>query len=159
MWRFTWAAALVLTLAAAGPAQQVDWSKKALQSERTRTYDALHYRIAIRLDLDRKAFEGEATISLTSLRDGLETCVLDAEEFTVTGVVGDWGEPLQFEQSARELTVRMPRPLKLGETRSFTCHYNGTNPKVGLKFEAETAGNPRLVWSDSFPDHVHLWFP
>ena len=42
-----------------GTAQQIDWSKKALQSERSRTYDALHYRIAIRLDLDQKFFEGD----------------------------------------------------------------------------------------------------
>jgi len=34
-------------------AQQVDWSKKALQSERSRAYDAIHYRIAIRLDSTR----------------------------------------------------------------------------------------------------------
>ena len=52
---------LILAFAAAAAvpaaAQPIDWSKKALQSERSRVYDALHYRIAIRLDLDRKSFE------------------------------------------------------------------------------------------------------
>jgi aminopeptidase N len=153
------AVALILAFAAAAAAQEVDWSKKALQSERSRAYDALHYRIAIRLDLDQRSFEGETTVSLTALRDGFDTCVLDAEEFTVTRVVSDWGEPLMFEQSARELTVHMARPLRLGETRSFTCYYNGKDPKVGLRFMAETPNNPRLVFSDSFPDHVHHWFP
>jgi aminopeptidase N len=150
---------LVLICTALGTAQQIDWSKKALQSERSRTYDALHYRIAIRLDLDQKFFEGDTTISLTSLRDGLETCVLDAEEFRVTKVVSDYGEPLQFEQTEKELRVRMPLPLKLGETRSFTCSYQGRDPKIGLRFMAESANNPKLVFSDSFPDHVHHWFP
>jgi len=150
---------LLLALAAPGTAQQVDWSKKTLQSERSRTYDALHYRIVIRLDLEQRAFEGETTVSLTSLREALETVVLDAEEFTVTKVVSDWGEPLKFEQSARELTVRMTRPLRPGETRSFTCYYKGNAPKIGLRFVAETANNPALVFSDSFPDHVHHWFP
>jgi aminopeptidase N len=96
---------LVLTCAAFGTAQQIDWSRKALQSERSRAYDALHYRIAIRLDLDQKSFEGETTISLTSLRDGLETCILDAEEFKVTKVASDFGEPLQFEQTEKELKL------------------------------------------------------
>jgi len=150
---------LVLIFAAVGIAQQIDWSKKALQSERSRTFDALHYRIAIRLDLDQKSFEGETTISLTSLRDGFETCVLDAEEFKITKVVSDYGESLQFEQTEKELKVRMPRPLKLGETRSFTCSYQGRDPKIGLRFMAESANNPKLVFSDSFPDHVHHWFP
>jgi hypothetical protein len=60
-------AVIVLACAAGAAAQQVDWSKKALQSERSRAYDALHYRIAIRLDLDAKSFAGETTITLTSL--------------------------------------------------------------------------------------------
>ena len=159
MRRSIYAMILALISATVGVARQIDWSKKALQSERSRTYDALHYRIAIRLDLEQKSFEGETTVSLTSLRDGLETCVLDAEEFKVTKVVSDWGEPLQFEQSEKELKVRMPRPLKLGETRSFTCSYQGKDPKIGLRFMAESASNPKLVYSDSFPDHVHHWFP
>ena len=150
---------LLLACAAGAAAQQVDWSKKALQSERSRAYDALHYRIAIRLDLDEKSFAGETTVTLTSLRDGLDTVVLDAEEFTVTKVVSEWGEPLEFSQSEKELSVRMARPLARGETRSFTCTYHGKDPKAGLRFAAETADNPTLVFSDSWPNRVHHWFP
>src|SRR3972149_1453904 len=150
---------LCVVCAAPALAQQVDWSTKPLQSERSRSYDALHYRIVIRFDLDQASFEGHTTMSLTSLREGLETVVLDAEEFTVTRVVSDWGEPLAFEQSANALTVRMPRPLRLGETRASTSFYAGKAPKDGLKFVAETASNPKLVFSDSWPDHVHHWFP
>jgi aminopeptidase N len=151
--------ACVLAFAAGASAQQVDWSKKALQSERSRAYDALHYRVAIRLDLDQKSFAGETTVSLTSLVDGLQTVVLDAEEFSVTKVVSDRGETLEFSQSEKELSVRMARPLMRGETRSFTCTYHGKDPKDGLRFVAETADNPRLVFSDSWPDRVHHWFP
>jgi aminopeptidase N len=150
-----------LCLASSWPtaAQQADWSRKALQSERSRSYDALNYRVAIRLDLERKSFEGDATVTFTSLRDGLDTVILDAEEFSVSKVVSDWGEPLRFEQSATQLTVHMTRALKRGETRSFTCSYTGADPKTGLRFVAETPPNPALVWSDSWPDHVHHWFP
>src|SRR5512135_2835917 len=59
-------------------ARQVDWSKKTLQSERSRAYDALHYRIAVTLNLEETSFAGETTVTLTSLRDNLETVVLDA---------------------------------------------------------------------------------
>jgi aminopeptidase N len=154
---------LVLILAAAVSlpsfGQGVDWSKKTLRSERSRSYDALHYLIKIRLDLDRKAFEGEATVTADSLREGLATCVLDAEEFTVTAVLSDDGRPLEFAQTAKELAVRLPRPCKFGEEFSFTCFYNGRDPKIGLTFVAETADNPRIVFSDSFPENVHHWFP
>jgi aminopeptidase N len=139
--------------------QNVDWSKKTLQSERSRSYDALHYLIKIRLDLEQKAFEGATTITLSSFREGLAACVLDAEEFTVTSVISDDGQALKFDQTAKELSVRLPRPLKFGEETSFTCFYKGRDPKIGLRFVDETADNPRLVFSDSWPENVHHWFP
>jgi aminopeptidase N len=154
-------AILILILAVSLPSfgQTVDWSKKALQSERSRSYDALHYLIKIRLDLDQKAFEGATTVTASSLREGLETFVLDAEEFTVTSVLSADGLPLKFAQSAKELSVHLPRPYKFGEELSFTCFYNGRDPKIGLRFMPETADNPQLVFSDSFPENVHHWFP
>jgi len=139
--------------------QGVDWSKKTLQSERSRSYDALHYLIRIRLDLDQKAFEGVTTVTASSFREGLSDCVLDAEEFTVTSVLSNDGEPLAFDQTSKELTVHLPRPYKFGEEFSFTCFYHGRDPKIGLRFVAETEDNPRIVYSDSFPENVHHWFP
>jgi len=139
--------------------QTVDWSKKALQSERSRSYDALHYLIKIELDLDQKTFGGATTVTVASFREGLATCVLDAEEFMVTSVISDDGLPLKFDQTAKELSVHLARPYKFGEELSFTCFYHGRDPKIGLKFVAETADNPQLVFSDSFPENVHHWFP
>lgn len=150
-------AVLGLALVLAG--QTVDFAKKPLQSERTRSYDALHYLIKIGLDLDGKSFQGATTVTLSSFRDGLEACVLDAEEFAVTSVVDDYGTPLKFEQSDKALKVFLLRPAKFGEIVTFTCAYNGREPREGLKFVDETPDSPRLVWSDSWPDNVHHWFP
>ena len=150
---------LIVVLAWPVLGQSVDWSTKPLQSERSRSYDALHYLIKIRLDLERKAFEGATTVIATSLREGLETCVLDAEGFTVTSVLDADGRPLAFEQTANELAVRLGRPYKFGEEMTFTCFYHGQDPKSGLKFVDESADNPRIAFSDSWPDNVHHWFP
>jgi aminopeptidase N len=152
-------AVVILVFATALPGQTIDYSKKPLQSERSRSYDALHYLIKLKLDLDRKSFEGATTVTLSSFQDSLEACVLDAEEFTVTSVVDDYGTPLKFEQSDRELKVVLPRPAKFGEIVTFTCRYDGREPREGLKFVDETPDNPRLVWSDSWPNNVHRWFP
>ncbi|MHB8093494.1 MAG: M1 family aminopeptidase [Candidatus Aminicenantales bacterium] len=152
-------AVLVLAASLSSFAQTVDWSKKTLQSERSRSYDALHYLIKIKLDLDQKTFEGATTVTLASFREGLAACVLDAEEFTVTSVLSQDGQPLKFDQTARELTVHLSRPLAFGEEQSFTCFYHGRDPKIGLRFMPETADNPQLVFSDSFPENVHHWFP
>lgn len=149
--------AVVLGLPAAG--QTVDWSAKAVQTERDRTYDALHYLIKIRIDLDGKAFDGSTTVTLASLRESLATCALDAEEFTVTSVLADDGAPLAFTQTDNALEVRLSRPLRFGEETSFTCFYSGRDPKAGLRFMAGTEDHPALVFSDSWPDNVHHWFP
>jgi aminopeptidase N len=152
-------AAVILAFVTALPGQTIDYSKKPLQPERSRSFDARHYLIKLRLDLDRKSFEGAATVTLSSFRDGLEACVLDAEEFTVTSVVDDYGTPLKFEQSEKALTVVLSQPAKFGEIVTFTCEYNGRDPRKGLQFVDETPDSPRLVWSDSWPDNVHHWFP
>jgi len=156
-------AALLLALALAAPGQQpqnpVDWSTKPLQSERTQTYDALHYLIKIWVDLDQKSFGGETTVTVASLREGLKTVVLDAEEFKVASVRNDYGEPLTFSQSETELTVNLPAPAKLGEHVTFTVAYAGRDPKIGLRFMDATPDNPKIVFSDSFPVNVHHWFP
>ncbi len=155
------ALALILAVAIGLPAagQTVDWSAKAVQSERSRTYDALHYLIRIRLDLDGKAFDGSTTVILASLREGLGSCALDAEEFTVTSVLADDGAPLTFTQTDKALEVRLNRTLGFGEETSFTCFYHGRDPQAGLRFMAGTEDHPALVFSDSWPDNVHHWFP
>ncbi len=152
-------AGMILALVLAASAQTIDFSKKALQSERSRSYDALHYRIKLNLNIDGKSFEGQTTVTVSSLRDGLDVCVLDAEEFSVTSVLSDYGAPLRFEQSDKELKVFLARPCKFGEIASFTCFYSGRDPKKGLRFAEETPDNPKLAFSDSFPDNVHHWFP
>jgi aminopeptidase N len=107
---FAGIAVALLALVPALSGQAVDYSQKPLQSERSRSFDALHYLVKIALDLDRKSFEGATTVTLSSFRDGLEACVLDAEEFAVTSVVDEYGAPLRFEQSDKELKVVLLRP-------------------------------------------------
>ena len=140
-------------------AQRVDFSQKPLQFERSRDYDALHYRIEIDLDIEQKSFEGETVITLSPLKEGFDTCVLDAEDFTVTDVFSQWGEPLKFSQTDTELTVHLTGPHGYGESLSFTVQYRGQDPKRGLQFYEESEETPDLVASNSWPDGVHHWFP
>ena len=62
---FAGIAVAVLALVPALSGQTVDYAKKPLQSERSRSYDALHYLIKLELDLDRKSFDGATTVTLS----------------------------------------------------------------------------------------------
>lgn len=140
-------------------AQQIDVYSRPLQTERSHDYNALHYLIKIDLDITGKSFRGETTVTLLPLRDGFDRCILDAEEFTVASVVNNWGESLTFEQSEKKLIVYFKRAYKYGESVGFTVSYQGREPKIGLRFYDKSSDKPALVASDSWPDHVHHWFP
>ena len=139
--------------------QRIDFYKKPKQFERSRDYDAIHYRIKISLDIENKSFQGETVITLSPLKDGFQKCVLDAEDFTVTSILSQWGSPLKFEQIDKKLIVHLWRSFSYGEPLSFTAFYRCQNPKRGLQFYEESEETPAMVASNSWPDGVHHWFP
>jgi aminopeptidase N len=139
--------------------QAVDVYKRPVQVERSRDFDFIHYLIRLDIDIGGKAFKGRMTVTLRPLRDGLETVVLDAEEFTVSGVSSEQGEPLAFEQAPDRLSVSLPRAFRHDETFSFTVAYEGRDPKNGLRFYDSSAERPAMVASDSWPYGVRHWFP
>lgn len=140
-------------------AQKIDIYKRPLQAERSRDYDAKHYRIQLTFDFDKKMFWGENQITLSPLRDGFQTCHLDAEELVVTAVLNHRNLPLRFEQTDKQLTVHLSRAYSYGETVVFTVNYHVTDPKYGLFFVDESPDHPQMVGSGSFPNRARHWFP
>jgi aminopeptidase N len=140
-------------------AQSVDVYQRPVQKEKSRDYDVKHYRITLTFDLDNKSFTGETRITLSPLKDGFEKCVLDAEELEVTEVFDDKNSPLDFRQTDQQITVSLPRAYGYGEELSFSINYFASDPKLGLYFDDETPGRPRMVSVASWPDRAHHWFP
>jgi aminopeptidase N len=139
--------------------QRIDFYEKPYQVEPSRTYDALHYRIQIRIDIEGHAFEGDNTIHIMSITDGLDSCELDAVGFTVTSVADNWGKPLSFEHADGKLSIEFKRKYSYGENLSFTVSYQGQDPEDGLRFFDETDEHPKMAASDSWPYGVRHWFP
>ena len=159
MKRFVAILSFLLSLFLVLHAQKVNVYERPLQYERSRDYDAKHYRIALTFDLDKKYFEGENKITLTPLRDDFKECLLDAEELVVAAVTNSENMPLQFTQTDKLITVHLSKAYEYGETLTFTVKYHATNPKVGLFFDEESPANPVMVSTVSWPDRAHHWFP
>jgi len=140
-------------------AQAVDVTKRPLQVERSRDFDFIHYLIRLDIDIANKAFRGRMTATLEPLRDGLDTVVLDAEEFAVGRVRGRDDEPLLFDQSPGRLTVKLGRAFRHDQQFSFSVEYEGRDPKKGLRFYGASPERPAMVASDSWPYGVRHWFP
>jgi aminopeptidase N len=140
-------------------AQKDDIYKRPRQFERSRDYDAKHYRINLTFDLDKKKFWGTNTITLTSLKDNFEECVLDAEELFVTSVISSSDTPLEFKQTEKHLVVRLPEVYTYGDEIKFSVKYHCTDPQHGLFFDDEASDHPQMVSTISWPEYAHHWVP
>jgi len=146
-------------------AQKIDVYSRPLRTEPSRDYQALHYRIALDLDVAKKAFTGENTITMTPFREGLTSLALDAETFAVTAVRLADGTPLSFRQAEGRLTIEFPRSYGIGDKVTFTVSYHAeglADPqgrKKGINFVDEAPANPALIVARSFPDGARHWFP
>ena len=153
-------------------AQPVDIYSRPRQAERSRTYDALHYRIHLTFDEAAKSFRGENTITLTPLHDGFQEVVLDAETFIVDAVTDAGGRALAFEQPPHQLIIRFPETHAYGDTLTFTVAYHAEQVDIdseaygmaasydlGIDFKDETEDNPQLINTLSFPEGARHWFP
>ena len=140
-------------------AQNVNIYSRPENFERNRDYDAVHYRLKFRFDVGTKVYWGENRITLAALSDGLEKCVLDAEDFLVSAVLDQNEKPLRYEQTEKQLIVEFPRSLGYLEKTAFTVKYSGKEPKTGLRFVEETADNPAQINTYSWPEDAHHWFP
>jgi aminopeptidase N len=140
-------------------AQKIDVYNRPVQHERSRDFDALHYRIALDVDLENKMLNGVNTITLTPLSDGLETIVLDAVSLVVTEVLDGNKETLTFSQSEDKVSIRLPDVYSHKDTVTLSVRYYLTEQVLGLRFIDATADNPLQVSSDCFPNKARQWIP
>ncbi len=153
--------AVVLAAAPLSPlrGQPAELLRRPQHFERSRDYDALHYRLALVFDDKDKSYTGENGITFASLKDGLEKVSFDAEELTVTSVTDRAGRTLAFTREPKSLTVTLPQSLAWGEQAQLTVKFNGKNPRAGLKFIAADSGRPAQINTYSWPEDAHHWFP
>jgi len=139
--------------------QKINVYERPVQVERSHDFDALHYRLELKFDLDKKEFKGENRVTLKPLKNGFMKCILDAKELVVTEVINYRNVPLEFKQTNEKLTVYLSRAYNYGDICTFSIKYYAIDPKKGFFFSDETPRNPKMVSTDSFPDEARHWFP
>jgi len=140
-------------------AQQVDVWSRPVQVERTRTFDFLHYRVSLTLDLDAKTFHGENRITLTPLAGGLDRFELDAEEMTIEAALDSEGDELFLERSDTSVVVILRQQTAFGDTIDVTVLFRGEGSRDGFFFDDANDDHPQMVSTDSWPDEAHHWIP
>jgi aminopeptidase N len=140
-------------------AQKADVFSRPVQAERSRDFDAIHYKITLKADLDKKKLSGENQITLSPLMDKLDKCVLDAEYLVVENVFDRGGKNLPFEQKDNQIFINLTRQFNHADTIILTLKYTLDKPAPGIKFIEANATNPLMVSSDCFPDKARQWIP
>ncbi len=140
-------------------ALEADIYHREQQFERSRDYDVIHYLLKFRFDEKKKTYWGETTITLSSLKDDFNQCVLDAADFTVTSVINPAKIPLDFLHKDEKLIINLKKARDYGEIIDLTIKYHEENPKNGLIFVNETPDHPPQINTYSWPEKAHHWFP
>jgi aminopeptidase N len=131
---------------------------------RSHDYDLLHQRIELRrFDWDHASFAGRVITRLRALRPAFDSVILDAGARLDITAVRSGTATLEFTHVRDTLVVRLPRPLRIGDSITFTVDYQGhVKNGAGLTFiEADSGDPPRpqQIWSQGEADNNHHWFP
>lgn len=127
--------------------------------ERSRDYDALHYKMVLSVDVDKKHLEGQNTISLVPLKNHFNQVELDAKTLVVKGVTDNSGINLNFRQTDQKVFIDLPRSYGVEDTVIVTVKYFLSEPVGGLRFIDAKGERPQQVSSDCFPNKAHEWIP
>jgi len=150
---------IFLLLSSILSAQKVDIYKRPLNFERSHDYDAVHYKLEFKFDMEKKIYWGENQVTLLPLKDDFQQCVLDAEDFTVTSVAALNGEPLKFEQTDHSLIIDLSEKYDYKQKVSFVIKYYEKNSKKGLRFFEAAADYPAQINTYAWPECARHWFP
>lgn len=128
---------------------------------RSRTYDVVHYKIAVDLNDARKRVSGTTSVTLTPLVDRLDSVVLDAVDMEVRRVVQEPQLTRKFANRSPKLVVYLNPPATPADTITLSVTYS-CNPKRGLYFTQPDSTNPtrrRQIWTQGEDVDNSSWFP
>ena len=124
--------------------------------------DAIHYTFRLTLRDDTDEIEGESSVDLRFLQDGVKEFTLDlasaasGKGMTVSGVTSR-GAAVNTSTRTTGSESRSILRSKAGERRTFTVAYRGI-PSAGLRIGKNRHGE-RTFFSENWPDKARRWLP
>jgi len=150
---------LFLSIGLSTNAQKVDVYSRPVKQEPDRSFDAIHYRIELDVDLEGKSLKGQNRITLSPLNDNLQSITLDAVSLVVTDVLDSKDVTLEYTQTEDKLFINLAHTYSHKDTIDITVKYYLTEQVKGLRFSDKTERSPRQASSDCFPNKARQWIP
>jgi aminopeptidase N len=131
--------------------------------ERIRSFDVLHIKAVLTLDMEKDSIAGSVTHTLAPLHASLSRMTLDCgPALEVSRVTqGPDGAEAQFQHVGETLVITLDPPRPAGEPFDVTVAYSGT-PENGLHFVPPDAANPdrpKAAWTQGEVAENRHWLP
>lgn len=139
----------------------------APRSVRSRTFDALHLRLELAPDWERRELHGVAIHTLAPFSPARQV-EFDAAGMTVrrvrilNGPDGQPGAELAFDQKPDRVTIALDREYAAQQEVRLSVEYAVLRPELGAHFVTPDAHEPakhRVLWTQSEPEYARHWFP
>ncbi len=160
--KVTWLASVMLAASCVvgPPAAVVDPASDQRHTIEDRGFDALHYRIALRIPGDTARFSGAVDLILLAQRP-LARVVLDAADMTILSAQAN-GEPAVFRHTGPRLVIELPEPIPAGRSATVHVEYKVENPLAGAHFSLpQDLGTTHVpqVFTQGEDERARFWLP
>lgn len=152
---------LLMSIAVYLRAQNTDIYSRPVQVERSHDYDVLHYRAEFSFDIEEKQLLGSNRMTIKSLRNDFDRCLLDAgNNITINEITDECGNSLEFSHKEDKLMILLHEKYKYNDTASFIIEYLAADPENDQKiFYDASESYPAMIWGPNFPNRVRNWMP
>lgn len=134
-----------------------------VENESTADWDLTYNRLEFFVDPNVDYIEGNVHFHFTSLKDNLNTLVIDLDEsLTVTSIVSG-NTPCSYTLTEGFIHLTLPSTLQNKDTGSFTISYKGIPTSTGIDaFSQDTQQDPDstpVIYTLSEPYGAKEWWP
>ncbi len=119
--------------------------------------DIIHYDISLELSDTFESIIGTTKIRVLIKDEGVSRMWLDFAEMDVD-VLMVQGSERSFTHRDGRLSFDLGRPFSKNESAMIEVRYHGTAKNHGLLIKKNRSGR-QVVFTDSWPDYAHHWFP
>ncbi|MEH2291241.1 M1 family metallopeptidase [Nostoc sp.] len=120
-----------------------------------------HIFLDLSLDIPKQSYQGNCSIRLLPIRNGIDRLTLDAVNLNIESVQVD-EVPQNFDYDGEQLSIQLSQPTQIGQCLLIAIAYSVTKPQRGIYFiqpDKHYPNKPTQVWTQGEDEDSRFWFP
>ncbi|WP_375500012.1 M1 family aminopeptidase [uncultured Nostoc sp.] len=120
-----------------------------------------HIFLDLSLDIPKLCYQGNCSIRLLPIRNGIDRLTLDAVNLNIESVQVD-EVPQNFDYDGEQLSIQLAEVTQIGKSLLIAIAYSVAKPQRGLYFiqpDKHYPNKPTQVWTQGEDEDSRFWFP